>query len=149
MTILVMSEPFEPWSTLSEYTRTRAATLGSYGATGVFVGTMRDFNEGEQVARMELEHYPGMTEKALESIQAEARSQWAIIDALIVHRVGTVEPGDPIVLTAAWSSHRGDALDACRHIMEALKSRAPFWKRETVSGSARWVESNTDGYQRT
>ncbi len=146
MTVQIVSEAFDPWATLSDYTSKHAGTLGSYGATGIFVGTMRDFNEGCRIDTMELEHYPGMTEKALERIVEDAQARWAIVDALIVHRVGTVRPGDPIVLTASWSRHRGDALDACRHIMEALKSRAPFWKRESVAGRTRWVEQNTDGY---
>jgi len=119
---------------------------GSFGATASFVGTMRDFNEGTSVSAMTLEHYPGMTEKQLGEIIEDARSQWQIIDALIVHRVGDIFPGQPIVLTAVCSAHRAAAFDACRFLMEALKSRATFWKKETLeNGSQRWVEKNTPG----
>ena len=120
---------------------------GKYGATSVFVGTMRDFNQDDDVQGMSLEHYPGMTEQQLGKIVAEAEAQWQILDTLVVHRVGNILPEQPIVLVAVWSSHRGDAFDASRFIMEALKSRAPFWKKEwLVNGQQRWVEKNTDGY---
>ncbi|MFK8080013.1 MAG: molybdenum cofactor biosynthesis protein MoaE [Granulosicoccus sp.] len=119
---------------------------GSFGATASFVGTMRDFNEGTSVSAMTLEHYPGMTEKQLAEIIDDARSQWDILDALIVHRVGDIFPGQPIVLTAVCSAHRAAAFDACRFLMEALKSRATFWKKETLNnGNQRWVEKNTPG----
>ena len=105
---------------------------------------MRDFNEGDSVTAMTLEHYPGMTEKELEAIIDDAKAKWDIIDALIVHRVGDIHPADPIVLTAVCSAHRAAAFDACRFLMEALKSRAPFWKKETLNnGDTRWVEKNT------
>jgi len=108
---------------------------------------MRDFNEGDDVTGMTLEHYPGMTEAQLQMIIDEACEQWILDDVLIVHRVGPLLPGDPIVLVACWSAHRAAAFDACRHLMEALKSRAPFWKKETLKDqSDRWVEKNTDGY---
>ncbi len=119
---------------------------GSYGASANFVGTMRDFNEGDDVVAMHLEHYPGMTEKELDAIINDAKAQWDIVDALIVHRVGDISPGDPIVLTVVCSAHRAAAFDACRFLMEALKSRAPFWKKETLAnGEHRWVERNTPG----
>ncbi len=121
---------------------------GKFGATNVFIGSMRDFNEGDDVKAMTLEHYPGMTEKQLEKIVEQAIQQWDVIDALVVHRVGDIVPAEPIVLVAVWSSHRGDAFDACRHIMEALKSKAPFWKKEKlISETERWVDKNTDGYK--
>lgn len=120
---------------------------GTFGATASFIGTMRHFNEGDDVTGMMLEHYPGMTEKELQRIIDDAKAQWDIHDALIVHRVGEMTPGEPIVLTAVWSAHRAAAFDACRFLMEALKSRAPFWKKETLKdGSYRWVEKNTPGY---
>ncbi|MBT8445793.1 MAG: molybdenum cofactor biosynthesis protein MoaE, partial [Gammaproteobacteria bacterium] len=93
-----------------------------------------------------LEHYPGMTERHLEEIAAAAAARWNIIDGLLVHRVGELSPGDPIVLVAIWSAHRADAFEACRFCMEDLKSRAPFWKKELTESGARWVERNTDGY---
>jgi molybdopterin synthase catalytic subunit len=136
--------PFDPWRLLSEHQATLPA--GRYGATAVFVGTMRDFNEGDDVRAMTLEHYPGMTEKHLEGIVAEAHNRWPLEDCLIVHRVGTIEPGEPIVLTAVWSAHRKAAFEACRYLMEELKHRAPFWKREALAdGETRWVEKNTEG----
>lgn len=120
---------------------------GSFGATASFIGTMRNFNEGDTVTGMHLEHYPGMTEKQLEEIITEAKNQWNIIDALIVHRVGDIHPGEPIVLTVVCSAHRAAAFDGCRFLMEELKSRATFWKKEQLSdGDARWVEKNTPGY---
>ena len=144
MPVLLREVAFDPHAE----ERAHAATLpaGAFGATASFVGTMRDFNEGDDVRAMTLEHYPGMTERELEAIVAEARARWDLVDALVVHRVGDILPGEPIVLTVAWSAHRAAAFDACRFLMEALKSRAPFWKKETLEdGSTRWVERNTAG----
>ena len=106
---------------------------------------MRDFNEGDDVHAMSLEHYPGMTEQHLESICSAAAQKWPLLATLIVHRVGELEPGEPIVLVAVWSAHRAAAFEACRHIMEELKSRAPFWKKEILADGHRWVASNTPG----
>jgi molybdopterin synthase catalytic subunit len=137
-------EPFDPWSLLA--THQASLPAGSFGATAVFVGTMRDFNEGDAVRGMTLEHYPGMTEKHLEGIAAEARRRWPLDDCLIAHRVGRIERGEPIVLTAVWSAHRKAAFEACRYLMEELKHRAPLWKHETLEGGeVRWVDKNTDG----
>lgn len=144
MAVSLHPAPFDPWAALTAH----QAQLppGSFGATAVFVGTMRDFNEGDDVRAMTLEHYPGMTEKHLEGIVAEARERWGLDDCLIAHRVGPIEPGEPIVLTAVWSAHRKAAFEACRYLMEELKHRAPFWKRETLKdGADRWVEKNTEG----
>jgi len=145
MPVLIKPDSFDPVSIQADY---QAKLLsGSFGATASFVGTMRNVNEGDDVTGMMLEHYPGMTEKELEAVIDDARSQWPIDDALIVHRVGDIQPGEPIVLTVVWSAHRAAAFDACRFLMEALKSRAPFWKKETLKdGSHRWVERNTPGY---
>jgi len=127
-----------------------SALAGKIGATSVFIGTMRDFNEGDQVKGMTLEHYPGMTEKQLAKIICEAQGQWSLLDALVVHRVGAILPDEPIVLVAVWAAHRGDAFDASRYVMEALKSKAPFWKKELLhSKEERWVLKNTDGYTKT
>ncbi len=141
MLVKLVNHPFDPWAELRAYQERLAR--GRYGATASFVGTMRDFNQGEPVAAMFLEHYPGMTERELERIIAEAGSHQDLMDALVVHRVGEIQPGDPIVLVAVWSAHRGPAFDACRFIMEALKTRAPFWKQERLAGGVRWVEKNT------
>jgi len=148
MLIKICPNGFDPWQEIQAYQQNALTALaGKIGATGVFVGTMRDFNEGDQVKGMTLEHYPGMTEKQLAKIVAEAQSQWQILDALIVHRVGAILPDEAIVLVAVWSSHRGEAFDASRNIMEALKSKAPFWKKELLdSDQERWVSKNTDGY---
>jgi molybdopterin synthase catalytic subunit len=111
------------------------------GAVASFIGVVRDVNEGDRVAEMTLEHYPGMTEKALEKMVAEARSRWDIYDALVIHRVGTLKPGDQIVLVVVTGSHRGDAFQACEFLMDYLKTRAPFWKKERTPAGARWVEA--------
>jgi molybdopterin synthase catalytic subunit len=146
--IEVRENPFAPWETLQRYESEVIARdyPGKYGASAVFVGTMRDFNEGDEVTGMTLEHYPGMTEKELGLIVEEARGRWQLLDELIIHRVGKLLPNEPIVLVAVWSAHRKDAFEACRHIMEALKSRAPFWKKEQLQEGYRWVDKNTDGY---
>ncbi len=119
---------------------------GKYGATASFVGTMRDFNEDKSVTSMTLEHYPGMTEKHLETITKEAMEKWQLLDVLILHRIGKIEIGEDIVLVATWSAHRKDAFESCRVIMEQLKSGAPFWKKEETTSGSTWVEKNTPGY---
>jgi molybdopterin synthase catalytic subunit len=111
------------------------------GAVASFVGTVRDINDDATVATLTLEHYPGMTERSLEIIVAQAKSRFDILDALVVHRVGTLAPCDQIVLVVVTSGHRGDAFDACRFIMDYLKTRAPFWKKEHTADGDRWVEA--------
>jgi len=100
------------------------------GAITSFVGVVRDINEGDAVSTMTLEHYPGMTEKSIAGIIDEARGRWEVLDALVIHRVGTLKPTDQIVLVIVASTHRGDAFAACEFIMDYLKTRAPFWKKE-------------------
>ncbi len=142
----VRETPFDPWQTLAAWQAQQLPENTRSGATAVFVGTMRDFNEGDDVTGMYLEHYPGMTERQLATLVAEAAQRWALDAALVVHRVGEILPAHPIVLVAVWSAHRAAAFDACRHVMETLKHTAPFWKRETLSnGTVRWVERNTAG----
>lgn len=142
---------FDPWEELSSF-QTAMKREGEYGACANFVGTMRDMNEGDVVNGMFLEHYPGMTEKHLEKIVQAAKEQWDILEALVIHRVGELLPNDPIVLVAVWSAHRKDAFEASRFIMEDLKSKAPFWKKESLKSTGqtaeknRWVEKNTSGY---
>ena len=145
MHIEVRKEPFDPLDEIREYQNNFKET-GKSGATASFVGSMRDFNEGSAVKAMTLEYYPGMTEKHLQKICDTAYERWAVLDALVIHRVGEINIGDPIVLVAVWTSHRGDAFDACRFIMEDLKSKAPFWKKETLEDGERWVDNNTQGY---
>lgn len=146
MPISLCDKPFDPYSELLHYQDQLLLRTGKHGATSSFVGVMRGINEGEEVSRMVLEHYPGMTEKYLAKIIEEAQSRWDFIDALVIHRTGEIYPNDPIVLVAVWSSHRGAAFDACRYIIEELKTRAPFWKKETTRHGDRWVEKNTCGY---
>ena len=111
------------------------------GAIASFIGTVRDLNDGVEVNGMTLEHYPGMTERALEEIVAQARARWDILDALVVHRFGELRPLDQIVLVVVTSAHRGEAFAACAFIMDFLKTKAPFWKRETTPEGPRWVEA--------
>jgi molybdopterin synthase catalytic subunit len=117
------------------------ANTPKVGAVVTFLGTVRDLNEGEHVAEMELEHYPGMTEKSLEDIVNQAKARWDVFDALVIHRVGPLKPLDQIVLVAVTSAHRGEAFDACEFIIDYLKTRAPFWKKEDTPDGARWVEA--------
>jgi molybdopterin synthase catalytic subunit len=111
------------------------------GAVVSFVGTVRDLNDGASVAELELEHYPGMTEKALQQIVSEAGTRWDIVDALVIHRVGPLLPLDQIVLVAVAAAHRGTAFAACEYIMDYLKTEAPFWKKEQTPDGARWVDA--------
>ena len=111
------------------------------GAVAAFIGLVRDINEAAAVKTLTLEHYPGMTEKALAAIVDEAKSRWDVYDALVVHRVGELKPTDQIVLVAVTSAHRGDAFAACEFIMDYLKTRAPFWKKEDTPQGGRWVDA--------
>ena len=116
------------------------------GAVASFIGVVRDVNEDQAVSEMTLEHYPGMTEKAIEAIIGQARSRWNVLDARVVHRIGKLRLMDQIVLVAIASEHRGDAFAACEFIMDYLKTRAPFWKKEQAGTDVRWVEAReTDG----
>jgi len=111
------------------------------GAVVSFVGTVRDMNDGARVAEMELEHYPGMTEQALAQIVDQARARWPLYGALVVHRVGPLQPMEQIVLVACSSAHRGEAFAACEFIIDYLKTDAPFWKKEQTPDGARWVDA--------
>lgn len=114
-----------------------AAAVPGAGAVVTFCGLVRD--EGGRLTGLEIEHYPGMTEKALAAIEAEARSRWSLADALILHRHGPMIPGDAIMMVATASRHRGDAFAAAEFLMDYLKSRAPFWKKEFTAAGADWV----------
>ena len=142
MNVIVTDKTFDPFQEVQRFQNDMQAD-GQFGACVTFVGTMRDFNENTDVQKMTLEHYPGMTEKHLTQIIDEAKKKWDILDAFIVHRVGDFKPGDPIVLVATWSAHRAEAYEANRYLIEELKSRAPFWKKETLKEGTRWVEHNT------
>ena len=113
------------------------------GAVASFIGVCRDANEGDAVTTMTLEHYPGMTEKALEKIVVEAKVRWELMDVLVVHRVGELKPLDQIVLVVVTASGRGSAFAACEFIMDYLKTRAPFWKKEETPQGGRWVEARS------
>jgi molybdopterin synthase catalytic subunit len=137
MAIRVQTEDFD---LTTEIAQLRADTP-KVGAIVNFVGVVRDLNDGEQVAEMELEHYPGMTEKALEDIVLQAKTRWDLFDALVIHRVGPLKPLDQIVLVAVTSAHRGEAFAACEFIIDYLKTNAPFWKKEQTPQGARWVDA--------
>jgi molybdopterin synthase catalytic subunit len=111
------------------------------GGTVVFVGTMRELSGGTQVSAMTLEHYPGMTEKALEEIDREAHGRWPLLDTLVVHRYGRLAPADDIVLVIATAEHRDAAFEACRFLIDWLKTKAPFWKLEEGPRGSAWVEA--------
>ncbi len=142
MTAVLLGEPFDPWRELARVEADLPA--GKHGACASFVGTMRDFNLGDTVQVMSLEHYPEMTQQYLEKISSEAQRRWDLNHCLIIHRYGEIRPGDPIVLTAAWSAHRAEAFDACRFLIEELKARAPFWKKESTETGDRWVHNAAD-----
>lgn len=137
MKIVVQTQAFDLGAEVDALRAGRA----DVGAVASFVGLARDINEGSGVAAMTLEHYPGMTEKALAALVDEACARWALLDVTVVHRVGRLLPGDPIVLVAVASQHRGEAFAACEFIMDALKTRAPFWKKEETPAGERWVEA--------
>ena len=136
MTVRVQTQDFD---VSAEIAALRGGNPG-IGAVASFIGIVRDVNEGA-VAEMTLEHYPGMTERAIEEIVVQARGRWDILDALVIHRVGTLKPTDQIVLVIVTSGHRGDAFAACEFIMDYLKTRAPFWKKERTPSGERWVEA--------
>ena len=123
-----------------ELAQLRAGNLG-IGGLASFIGVVRDLNEDTAVATMHLEHYAGMTERAIETIVRESAQRWDVLGATVIHRVGTLQPSDQIVLVAVASAHRGDAFNACEFIMDFLKTKAPFWKRESTPDGERWVSA--------
>ncbi|TBW11916.1 molybdopterin synthase catalytic subunit MoaE [Azotobacter chroococcum subsp. isscasi] len=136
MGIRVQAGAFDPGAELNAL---HAANVG-VGAVVGFAGYVRDFNEGREVGGMFLEHYPGMTEKALGKIADEAAQRWPLLRLEILHRIGRLEPGEPIVFVGTASAHRQAAFEACAFVMDYLKTRAPFWKREDTGEGPRWVE---------
>lgn len=137
MTVRVQSEDFDVGM---EIERLRLARP-DIGAIVSFTGQVRDLNEGTTVSTLTLEHYPGMTEKALQAIVDDASQRWDILEALVIHRYGVLKPTDKIVLVAVSSAHRGEAFAACEFIMDYLKTRAPFWKKENTAQGERWLEA--------
>jgi molybdopterin synthase catalytic subunit len=137
MPVRVQTEDFDAGKEIAALRRGNPAV----GAVASFIGVVRETNDGDSVAEMTLEHYPGMTEKSLAGIIDQAKSRWRIFDALVVHRIGTLRPLDQIVLVVVTGAHRGEAFAACEFIMDYLKTSAPFWKKEETAKGARWVES--------
>ena len=145
MPVRVQAEDFDLTREIATLRAAQGARNAKIGAIAAFIGTVRDLNEveGEQraVSQMTLEHYPGMTERAVEKIVLDAKGRWNIFDALVIHRVGTLGPLDQIVLVVTVGAHRGEAFAACEFIMDYLKTQAPFWKKEATPAGARWVEA--------
>jgi len=137
MKILVQTEAFDLGTEVAAMSSGRT----DIGAIASFVGLARDMNESSGVAAMTLEHYPGMTEKALAQLVDDAHARWTLQDVTVIHRIGRLVPGDPIVLVAVASRHRGEAFAACEFIMDFLKTQAPFWKKEETPDGERWVEA--------
>ena len=137
--IVVQSAAFDLGAEVAAMSRDRT----DIGAIASFVGLARDINEGSGVSAMTLEHYPGMTEKALAALVEEANARWTLLDVTVIHRIGRLLPGDPIVLVSVASHHRGEAFAACEYLMDALKTRAPFWKKEETPEGERWVEARS------
>lgn len=147
MKVKVQSEDFD----VSEELKLLRQNKPQIGAVAVFVGTVRDLNQGDEIDSMEIEHYPGMTEKALQDVLNKANERWLLQNATIIHRVGKLKPLDQIVLVATASAHRGDAFAACEFVMDYLKSSAPFWKKEATQEGSRWVdarESDTEALKK-
>ena len=144
MKIKIQTEDFD----VSEEIKSLRAGKPEIGAVATFVGTVRDLNDGSSVQCMELEHYPGMTEKSLEEIVLEAKKRWDLQGVTIIHRVGPLKPLDQIVLVITASGHRGEAFASCEFVMDYLKTSAPFWKKEATPEGARWVDALTTDEER-
>lgn len=137
MTVRVQAEDFDAGLEINRMRLSRA----DIGAVATFIGQVRDLNDGSKVSSLTLEHYPGMTEKALEKIVEEAKQRWDIFDALVIHRVGTLNPTDQVVLVVISGGHRREAFAACGFIMDYLKTDAPFWKKEQTPDGERWLDA--------
>jgi molybdopterin synthase catalytic subunit len=137
MTVRIQTEDFDSGREIAALRQGNPAI----GAIASFIGVVRDVNDGNSVAEMTLEHYPGMTEKSITEIIVQAKSRWSIFDVLVIHRIGRLRPLDQIVLVVVTGAHRGDAFAACEFVMDYLKTRAPFWKKEHTPEGVRWVES--------
>ena len=141
MAVHLRPQTFDPWQEIQQHLAADPTLRVQAGANAVFVGSMRELNQGQSVSAMTLEHYPAMTARYLTEACARIAAAHAILDSLVVHRVGAVAPGDTLVLVAVWAVHRAPAFSACRDLMEDLKRRAPFWKREETVAGPRWVEA--------
>ena len=139
--IQIQQQPFD----LASVHHALSTASAGVGAVATFTGVCRNRNDGQAVSDMHLEHYPGMTERSIGKIVDSARDRFAIMDCTVIHRVGALRPGDQIVLVAVSSAHRGEAFSACEFIMDYLKTRAPFWKKEITEEGERWVDArNSD-----
>lgn len=143
MSVVVQQEHFSSGALLEQV---QAASQGA-GAVASFVGLVRDYHEAGAVTALFLEHYPGMTEKSLEALEVEARNRWPLAHVLIVHRFGLLQPAEPIVFVAVSSAHRQATFEACSYLMDQLKTRAPFWKKELDNQQGQWVESKESDVQ--
>ena len=139
MAVRIQNDDFDAGAEIALLRRNNPAI----GAIACFIGLVRDVNAGDRVLELTLEHYPGMTQKALEKIVEEAKSRWDIIEVLVIHRVGVLRPTDQIVLVVVAGAHRGEALAACEFVMDYLKTQAPFWKKERTPQGSRWVEARS------
>lgn len=139
--IEICQSQFDPYRILSDFSS--QLDMNKSGGCVNFIGSMRDMNEGDDVISMQLEYYPGMTEKVLGKLADYAIQNWTLNDLLLIHRVGNIMPGEAIVLVAVWSEHRAEAFTACRYLIDELKSNAPFWKKEQLNSASRWLDKNT------
>ncbi|PSV32401.1 molybdopterin synthase catalytic subunit MoaE [Photobacterium sp. GB-27] len=136
---MMISVQFDDFSVADEYEKLAEGTEA--GAVVTFIGKVRDFNQGDAVTGLSLEHYPGMTEKSLQEIVDQAHQRWPLLKTRVIHRVGDLALGDQIVFVGVTSAHRGAAFEACEFIMDFLKTRAPFWKKEQTPEQSRWVDA--------
>jgi len=142
-TVAIQTQDFD----VSREVQTLRSGKADVGAVCVFVGTVRDRNDGDDVSTLELEHYPGMTEKSIERMLNEAQQRFEMISAKVIHRVGILNPLDQIVLVAVTSAHRGQSFQACEFLMDYLKTQAPFWKKETGPNGSHWVDARVSDDQ--
>lgn len=140
MAVKIIESVFDPWQEIHTYQDQHLQQHRKYGATTSFVGTMRDFNQDTTVHSMILEHYPEMTKKYIEKIESEARQKWPVPGCLVIHRFGEILPDEPIMMVTVWTAHRAEGFEACRYIVDELKARAPFWKKEQLDNGQRWVD---------
>jgi molybdopterin synthase catalytic subunit len=143
MSVRIQTQPFD----LGIETKAMHAANDGVGAVVVFAGYVRDFNDGQGVSGLFLEHFPGMTEKSLSKIVEQAEMRWPLLKADIIHRIGQLEPGEPIVFVGTASAHRQAAFEACEFIMDYLKTKAPFWKKEDTPEGPRWVEGRSSDFE--
>lgn len=136
MIVKVQTEDFNPQAEIDAFPRDAIQAAGGQVS---FIGTVRDYSEASDILALEIEHYPGMTEAELARVSREAAARYEILDSLVIHRYGRLAPAERIVQVTVWARHRAAAFDACRYLIDELKTRAPFWKKEITPGGSRWV----------